>query len=115
MYHTVHTPRVIPPKPEPRILSPKRSMAEDAVLCNIAMRRCPTSPQGGKSADRLAAERHAIQAVILAALSHPSTVNDICARTGMGYDRTLHHLNNMLKAGKVTRNGGRPHVWEGAK
>jgi len=86
------------------------------VLENAAMKR-RTSPtlnaSGGKTEERLEAERSATRAVILMALAKPGTVNDICAKTGMHYDRVLHHLNAPCRAGKVANDKThRPIIWE---
>ena len=85
------------------------------VLENAAMKR-RTSPtlnaSGGKTEERLEAERSATRAVILMALATPCTVNDICAKTGMCYDRVLHHLNALNRAEKVTCDKSRrPTIW----
>jgi predicted Rossmann fold nucleotide-binding protein DprA/Smf involved in DNA uptake len=80
---------------------------------SMAMRqRAHHTSSGGKSGERLEAERTATQSVIIAALAKPGTVNDICAKTGMHYDRVLHHLNALRRAGKVTNDKThRPIIW----
>lgn len=114
--HTVRVPAVLPPKPAPRVLSPKLSMAEEARLIAKRFHRAfgfstTLNPGGNANRSRMDDARRA----------RAETANRIAALLGNGAGMTAPELQThftvsqnhirtvlkeMAKAGRVTKAKG---------
>lgn len=120
-YHTVHTPRAIPPKPAPVTLSPRISMAEDAKLIRQRTHRAwgfstPTTASEDANAARNAiavARREDVARKIMAILaSGPASSPDLRDALGISQNLTRSALGLLRAKGLAdfTRKG-RGAVW----
>lgn len=109
-YHTVHTPRAIPPKPAPKELAPKLSIAEDAALVRIRARRAwgaVSESAAAKEANmRRAVEaqqrREALCERIIAALDTPRHKADLARLLGVSEASIRQAVAVLSKAGRIT-------------
>lgn len=109
-YHTVHTPRAIPPKPAPKALAPTMSMAEDAALVRIRAHRAwgaVSETAAAKEANmRRAVEaqqrREALCDRIIAALDTPRHKADLARLLGVSEASIRQAVAVLSKAGRIT-------------
>ena len=109
-YHTVHTPRAIPPKPAPKALAPTLSMAEDAALVRIRAHRAwgaVSETAAAKEANmRRAVEaqkrREALCERIIAALDTPRHKADLARLLGVSEASIRQAVTVLSKAGLIT-------------
>ena len=109
-YHTVHTPRAIPPKPAPKALAPTLSMAEDAALVRIRAHRAwgaVSETAAAKEANmRRAVEaqkrREALCDRIMASLATPRHKADLARLLGVSEASIRQAVAVLSKAGRIT-------------
>lgn len=109
-YHTVHTPRAIPPKPAPVTLSPRISMAEDAKLIRQRTHRAwgfstPSASGSDANEKRSAAAKQRCDALarqIMAMLaSGPATSSEIREATWETENLVAKALRDLREQGMV--------------
>ncbi len=109
-YHTVHTPRAIPPKPAPKVLAPKISMAEDAALVRIRANRA-WGAVSESAAAKEANMRRAVEAQrrcealcdrIMASLATPRHKADLARLLGVSEASIRQAVTVLSKAGRIT-------------
>ena len=109
-YHTVHTPRAIPPKTAPKELAPKLSMTEDAALVRIRAHRAwgaVSESAAAKEANmRRAVEaqqrREALCERIMASLATPRHKADLARLLGVSEASIRQAVAVLSKAGLIT-------------
>lgn len=115
-YHTVCIRPVMPPKPAPKALAPKLSMAEEARLIRARTHRAwgfsATKNPGAKSnearmlAARCRRDEMANRIADLLGQGTPMTAPEIQAHFAVSDNHTRVVLSEMAKAGRVTKHKG---------
>lgn len=101
-YHTVHTPRAIPPKPAPKELAPKLSVTEDAALVRIRAHRAWGAVSESAAAKEANMRREALCNRIIAALDTPRHKADLARLLGVSEASIRQAVAVLSKAGLIT-------------